>query len=71
MTLESLAIERAAPNVTAEALREIERSLSRLAAAAHRPDLTCYHRSDMDFHKVIWRLFSSGKSSIAWRSARW
>jgi len=56
MTLESLAIERAAPNVTAEALRDIERSLNRLAAAARQPDLTKYHKSDMDFHKVIWKL---------------
>lgn len=56
MTLESLAMERAAPNVTAEALRDIEASLSQLAAAARQPDLTRYHRSDMDFHKVIWKL---------------
>ncbi len=56
MALESLAMERAAPNVTEEALREIEESLNQLAAAARQPDLTRYHRSDMDFHKVIWRL---------------
>jgi DNA-binding GntR family transcriptional regulator len=56
MALESLAIERAAPNVTAEALRDLEQSLERLAAAARQPDLNLYHKSDMDFHKVIWRL---------------
>ena len=56
MTLESLAMERAAPNVTAESLRELERSLKRLAAAARQPDLNLYHKSDMDFHKVIWKL---------------
>jgi DNA-binding GntR family transcriptional regulator len=56
MTLESLAMERAAPNVTAEALREMEQSLDQLAAAARQPDLNLYHKSDMDFHKVIWKL---------------
>ena len=56
MTLESLAMERAAPKVTAEVLRDLEQSLDQLAAAARQPDLTLYHKSDMDFHKVIWRL---------------
>jgi len=56
MALESLAVERAAPNVTAEALRDIEQCLKQLAAAARQPDLTRFHKSDMDFHKVIWRL---------------
>jgi DNA-binding GntR family transcriptional regulator len=56
MTLESLAIERAAPNVTEEALRELEQSLSQLATAARQPDLTLYHKSDMEFHKLIWKL---------------
>lgn len=56
MALESLAMERAAANVTGQALREIEQSLDRLAAAARLPDLTQFHKSDMDFHRVIWRL---------------
>lgn len=56
MTLESLAIERAAPHVTAEVLRDLEASLDRLEAAAHQPDLTHYHKNDMDFHRVIWKL---------------
>ena len=56
MALESLAMERAAPNVTDEALRDLERSLNELAAAARQPDLTLYHKSDMEFHKIIWKL---------------
>jgi DNA-binding GntR family transcriptional regulator len=56
MALESLAMERAAPNVTEEAVRELEQSLVRLTAAARQPDLILYHKSDMDFHKIIWRL---------------
>jgi len=56
MALESLAMERAAPNVTEEALRDLERSLDQLAAAARQPDLTLYHKSDMEFHKIIWKL---------------
>ena len=56
MTLESLAMERAAPNITEEAVRDLEQSLNRLATAARQPDLTLYHKSDMDFHKVIWKL---------------
>jgi DNA-binding GntR family transcriptional regulator len=56
MALESLAMERAAPNVTEEALRDLEQSLNQLAAAAQQPDLTRYHKSDMEFHKVIWKL---------------
>jgi GntR family transcriptional regulator, rspAB operon transcriptional repressor len=56
MALESLAMERAAPNVTGEAVRDLDQCLDRLAAAVDEPDLTLYHKSDMDFHKVIWRL---------------
>ncbi len=56
MALESLAMERAAPNVTSEVLRELEESLDQLAVAARQPDLTRYHNNDMDFHKIIWRL---------------
>jgi DNA-binding GntR family transcriptional regulator len=56
MTLESFAMERAAPNVTEEVLLDLEESLSQLAAAARQPDLTRYHKSDMEFHKLIWRL---------------
>jgi DNA-binding GntR family transcriptional regulator len=56
MALESLAMERAAPNVTVDAVRDLDQCLDRLTAAAHAPDLTLYHKSDMDFHKVIWRL---------------
>ena len=48
MTLESLAMERAAPNVTAEAPRNLEQSLNQLAATVREPDLTLYHKSDMD-----------------------
>ena len=56
MILESLAMERAAPNVSTKALRELEQSLDRLAIAARQPDPAGYHRSDMDFHRVIWKL---------------
>lgn len=56
MSLESLAMERAAPNVTPEALRELEQSLSRLAAAARQSDPAGYHESDMDFHRLLWKL---------------
>lgn len=56
MTLESLAMERAAPNVTIQALRELEQALERLTTAARQPDPAGYHRSDMDFHRAIWKL---------------
>lgn len=56
MALESLAIERAAPSVDAEAVRELEHLLTRLAAAARQPDPAAYHKIDMDFHRVIWKL---------------
>ena len=56
MALESLAIERAAPNVRTETLGDLEQSLHRLSTAARQPDLTGYHKSDMDFHRVIWKL---------------
>lgn len=55
-TLESLAMERAAPNVTPEALGDLQEFVHRLAAAARKPDLTQFHKNDMDFHKVIWKL---------------
>jgi len=56
MALESLAMERAAPDVTGEAVRDLDQCLDRLAAAANAPDLALYHKSEMEFHKVIWKL---------------
>jgi DNA-binding GntR family transcriptional regulator len=56
MTLESLAMERAALNVTPEALRDLEQLLGRLATAAREADPAGYHENDMDFHRLIWRL---------------
>ncbi|HTS26463.1 MAG TPA: GntR family transcriptional regulator [Bryobacteraceae bacterium] len=56
MTLEALAMERAAPNITEEALGDLDHSLKQLAIAAQQPDLNLYHKSDMEFHKAIWKL---------------
>jgi DNA-binding GntR family transcriptional regulator len=56
MALETLAIERAAPNVTREALADLGRYVNDLEAAAHIRDLARYHSSDMAFHQRIWEL---------------
>jgi DNA-binding GntR family transcriptional regulator len=56
MALETLAIEKAAGNLTTGALTELRRHLTGLDKAARRLDLSSFHQSDVAFHRVIWDL---------------
>src|SRR6266849_9313130 len=56
MALEVVAIERAAPNMTNEVVRQLEKLVSAMRTAAQKFDLATFHKSDLAFHRVIWDL---------------
>jgi DNA-binding GntR family transcriptional regulator len=56
MTLETLAIERAARNITASGLTELRRHLETMKRAAEAFDLSAFHESDVAFHRAVWKI---------------
>jgi DNA-binding GntR family transcriptional regulator len=56
MALEVVAIEQAAHNMTAEAVRELEKLVTTMRTAAQKFDLATFHKSDLRFHRVVWDL---------------
>src|SRR5438132_8792635 len=56
MTLEVVAIEKAALNMTDKALRELETLVVSMRSAAQKFDLATFHKSDVAFHEKIWAL---------------
>lgn len=56
MALEVLAIEKAAPQLTAEAENHLTALVEGLGLAARNFDLSSFHRIDMSFHRQVWAL---------------
>jgi DNA-binding GntR family transcriptional regulator len=56
MALEVVAIEKAAGHMTDEAVRDLEKLVSTMRAAAQKFDLANFHRSDLAFHRIVWDL---------------
>lgn len=56
MTLEVVAIEKAALNTTDRAMRELETLVVSMRSAAQKFDLATFHKSDVAFHEKIWAL---------------
>ena len=56
LLLEGFAIERAAPNVSAQALQSLSLCVAEMAEAAEEVDREKFHAADMRFHREIWAL---------------
>jgi len=56
MALEVVAIEKAAANMTDQALAKLARLVTALRAAAQNFDLATFHKSDLEFHRIVWDL---------------
>lgn len=56
LSLEVLAIEQAAANMTGSADRELEVLVDTMAGSALELDLAKFHKSDVAFHQIIWKL---------------
>ncbi len=65
LALESLAMERAARNLTEEALKRLERCVDSMASAAARQDLVTFHENDLMFHRRIWDLTGNEYLGVA------
>jgi DNA-binding GntR family transcriptional regulator len=56
MALETLAVERAARNVTPSGLAQLRQHLEAMATAAEIFDLSAFHQSDVAFHRALWEI---------------
>jgi DNA-binding GntR family transcriptional regulator len=56
MALEVVAIEKAARNITNVAVRELESMVTTMRSAAQKFDLATFHKSDLQFHRIVWDL---------------
>lgn len=56
MALETLALEKAIPNLSAEAEGQLAALVEEMGKAAKEFDLGLFHRADMAFHRTIWEL---------------
>src|SRR5713226_9026622 len=56
MSLEVVAIEKAACNMTDKAMRELEAVVASMRSAAQKFDLATFHKSDVAFHEKVWAL---------------
>jgi len=56
MVLETLAIERAARNITAAGIEQLRQHLATMSQAAGAFDLAAFHQSDLAFHRAIWQM---------------
>ncbi len=65
MALEVVAIERAATNMTNKALAELAQLVTSMRAAAQQFDLATFHKSDLEFHRIIWDLTRNEYLSLA------
>lgn len=65
MSLEALAIDRAARRLTPTAARELEGFVEAMASAAARLDLVKFHNNDLLFHRKIWDLTGNDHLGLA------
>ncbi|MBZ5565274.1 MAG: GntR family transcriptional regulator [Acidobacteriia bacterium] len=56
MAMETLAIEKAAPQLTAEAEKALGTLVEGMGIAARNFDLNSFHRIDVAFHRQVWAL---------------
>jgi DNA-binding GntR family transcriptional regulator len=63
MLLETVAIERAAPRLTAEGIADLQYRVKCMKEAAVNLDLSSFHENDMAFHHRIWE--SCGNRQLA------
>ena len=56
MALETLAVERAARNITPSGLAQLRQFLEAMAKAAKIFDLSAFHQSDVAFHRALWEI---------------
>lgn len=56
MALETLAVERAARNVTPSGIALLKEHLEGMAKAAEVFDLSAFHQSDVAFHRAMWEI---------------
>ena len=56
MTLEVLAIEHAARNMSKEVAQELEEIVRGMESAAQKFDLSAFHKGDLAFHRKVWDL---------------
>jgi len=56
MALETLAVERAARNITPSGLANLRQHLQAMARAAEIFDLSSFHQSDVAFHRALWKI---------------
>lgn len=56
LPLESIAFEKAALRITAEAARELKGIVASLDEAARRLNRVNFHNNDIEFHRKVWRL---------------
>jgi DNA-binding GntR family transcriptional regulator len=56
MALESLIVERAARNMTDVAAKELDEIVRDMEAAARKFNLARFHKSDVAFHRRLWKL---------------
>jgi DNA-binding GntR family transcriptional regulator len=55
MALETLVVERVARNMTAALGEELEEIVREMEAAARKFDLARFHKSDVAFHRKLWK----------------
>jgi len=56
MTLEVLAIEHAARNMSKEEAQELEEIVRGMESSAQKFDLSAFHKGDLAFHRKVWDL---------------
>jgi DNA-binding GntR family transcriptional regulator len=65
MALEALVVERAARNIADVAAEELEGIVRDMEAAARKFDLARFHKSDVAFHRKLWKLAGNQYLEIA------
>jgi DNA-binding GntR family transcriptional regulator len=56
MALETLAVERAARNITPSGLAQLRQHLEAMSRAAEIFDLSAFHQGDVAFHRALWEI---------------
>jgi len=65
MGLETLAVERAARNMTSAGLAQLQQHLEAMAGAAEIFDRSAFHQSDVAFHRAMWEISGNEHLSAA------
>src|SRR5580765_3958513 len=65
MGLETLAVERAARNMTSAGLAQLHQQLEAMASAAEIFDRSAFHQSDVAFHRAMWEISGNEHLSAA------